>query len=213
MELMNLSFFDLFSAELPFSFDRSRPFWEVFEALDIFFEKHTHTRDTAADISSRAELIHPEKITICAGAKIEAGAQVVGPAYIGPHVVISHGALVREATLLLEGSRVGHCSEVKRSILMPRAKAAHFNYVGDSLLGQNVNLGAGAILCNLRLDKKAIRIEGIPTGAVKLGAAIGDGAAIGAGVICNPGAIIEKEAVVRPKTIVTGRFSKEAQLN
>lgn len=209
---MKSSFSALFSAELPFSFDSSRPFWEALEALETFFEGLSPTYDPRAEISSKAELVHPEKITICAGAKIEAGAQIVGPAYIGPNVVVSHSALVRAGTLLLEGSSVGHCSEVKRSILMPNAKAAHFNYVGDSLLGQNVNLGAGAVLCNLRLDKQIVRVEGKATGTVKLGAAIGDAASLGAGVICNPGAVVEKGALVRPKTIVTGRFSNEAQL-
>lgn len=208
---MNFSFSYLFSAKLPFTFDGGRPFWEVFDALDLFFEELSFTEDPSAKISPKAELIHREKIMICPGATIEAGAQVVGPAYIGPNATVSHGALVRAGSLLLESSHVGHCSEVKRSILMPYAKAAHFNYVGDSLVGRNVGLGAGAILCNMRLDKKAIRIEGISTQAPKLGAALGDGAALGAGVICNPGAIIDRDTFVRPRTIVTGHFSREAQ--
>jgi len=207
---MRHSFSKLFSAKLPFIFDTSRPFWEALEMLETFLDSLEHLHDSQAEISSKAELIHPERITICAGAKIEAGAQVVGPAYIGPGAIVSHGALVRAGTLLMDNARVGHCSEVKRSILMPQAKAAHFNYVGDSLLGQNVNLGAGAILCNVRLDKKAVRVEGTCTGAKKLGAAIGDDSSIGAGVICNPGALIEKEMLVSPKVIVTGHYSHEA---
>lgn len=212
MTTMKSRFSDLFSQELPFSFDTSQPFWQALVALDLFFEGQSSTQSPQAEISPKAELIRPETITICAGAKIEAGAQIVGPAYIGPNAIVSHGALVRSGTLLLEGARVGHCSEVKRSILMPHSKAAHFNYVGDSILGQNVNLGAGTVLCNLRLDKRAVRVEGISTGAVKLGAAVGDDASLGAGVICNPGAVIEKKTFVRPKSIVTGLYSREAQL-
>lgn len=209
---MSLAFSYFFSSELPFPFNTDLPFWEALSALQRFFANQVPSHDPSAAISSKAELIHPEKITICSGAKIESGAQIVGPAYIGPDTTVSHGALVRAQTVLLEGSIVGHCSEVKRSILLPHAKAAHFNYVGDSIIGSNVNLGAGAILCNLRLDKQQVRIEGHTTGMLKLGAAIGDGAAIGAGVICNPGALIEQGACVCLKTIVTGRFSREIQL-
>ena len=88
-------------------------------------------------------------IFIGEGARIEPGAYVHGPAYIGAGAVVRHGAFVRENVIMLPGSVLGHASEAKNSLFLPNAYAPHFNYVGDSILGQRVNLGAGTKLSNL----------------------------------------------------------------
>jgi bifunctional UDP-N-acetylglucosamine pyrophosphorylase/glucosamine-1-phosphate N-acetyltransferase len=89
---------------------------------------------------------------------------------------------------------VGASSEVKRGILLPGAKAPHLNYVGDSILGRGVNLGAGAICSNFRHDgaEIAIPFDGgrLATGRRKLGAIVGDGAAVGCNAVLNPGTIV-----------------------
>lgn len=190
-----MEFSSLFSGSLPFDFDATQPAWEVFAALDAFMDQLEGSIYPSAEVSSHVELINPQTIYVAPGAKIEGFVRIVGPAYIGPNALIAHGALVRSGSLIMEGSAVGHCSEIKRSILFPGSKAAHFNYVGDSVIGRDVNLGAGAILCNQRLDKREVRIGGEETGCSKLGAFVGDGARVGAGVIINPGTILEKESL------------------
>ena len=87
-----------------------------------------------------------DRVAIAPGCRIEPGAVIIGPAVLGEGVVIRTGAYVREYVLLGPGSLVGAHSEVKGSILMPGAKAPHQAYVGDSILGRDVNLGAGTIL-------------------------------------------------------------------
>ena len=95
-----------------------------------------------AHVSDRA-------VYIAEGARIEPGAYVLGPAYIGPGAVVRHGAFVRENVVMLSGSILGHACEAKHSLMLPRAAAPHFNYIGDSIVGHRVNLGAGTKLSNL----------------------------------------------------------------
>lgn len=203
----NFAFELFFDGPPPFVFDASKPVWEALLHLDDAFKNREGKIHPDAEISPLAELINRELITIESGARIEGASRIEGPAFIGKGAVVAHGASVRAGTWLMENTRVGHCSEVKRSLLFPGAKAAHFNYVGDSLLGKNVNLGAGAILCNQRLNKRPIRIAGIETHMPKLGACIGDGASLGSGVICNPGVLIERGAICLPKLVITGLFT------
>ncbi|MEJ2750645.1 MAG: hypothetical protein P8183_22475, partial [Anaerolineae bacterium] len=99
-------------------------------------------------------------IFIAEGARIEPGAYIYGPAYIGAGAVVRHGAFVRENVILLPGAILGHASEAKNSLFLPRAAAPHFNYVGDSILGHRVNLGAGTKLSNLGMLSEKDRRTG-----------------------------------------------------
>lgn len=148
-------------------------------------------------------------IVIEAGAIIEHGAYIVGPAYIGAGAIVRHGAYVRENVILLEGSVLGHASEAKNALFLPGAHAPHFNYVGDSILGHRVNLGAGTILSNLAVlsekdpqtgKRPTIRLtvddREYDTGLTKFGAILGDDAQTGCNAVLNPG------CVVGPRTLI-----------
>lgn len=145
-------------------------------------------------ISSSAYLINPEQISIGEGSIVEPGAYIQGPCVIGKQCVIRHGAYIRGNVLTGDHCVIGHDSEVKHSILLDGAHAAHFAYVGDSILGHNVNLGAGTKCANFKLDQTPIHlhVEGqrIPTHMRKLGAIIGDQTQIGCNAVTNPGALI-----------------------
>lgn len=187
-------------------FDPDLDLWDALtESLEFFksaVKEMAPSFAQTAKISKQVELIHPELIWIEKGATIGPFVQIEGPAYIGKNVHIGHGALIRPHTVLCEGSKVGHASEVKASIFLPHAKAPHFNYVGNSLLGSDVNLGAGAILSNLRLDGGLIhcRYKGqrFSTSHTKLGAILADGVQIGCNVVLNPGTIYEKGTIIAP---------------
>jgi bifunctional N-acetylglucosamine-1-phosphate-uridyltransferase/glucosamine-1-phosphate-acetyltransferase GlmU-like protein len=103
---------------------------------------------------------------------------------------------------------VGHCTEVKNSIFLKEAHAAHFNYVGDSLLGKNSNLGAGVKCANFRLDQKDIGvwIEGkkVVTGLRKLGVILGDRSQIGCNSVTSPGTLIGQDVVCYPCMHIQG---------
>lgn len=141
-------------------------------------------------------------------AVIEPGVHIIGPSYIGPNATIRHGAYIREYSWICAGAMVGHASEVKHSILLPGAKAPHFNYVGDSVLGPNVNLGAGVKLSNLRNDGGEVHvvIDGVrvPSGLRKFGAILGEGCQLGCNAVTNPGVVLGPDSMVMPNTTVTG---------
>jgi len=143
------------------------------------------------------------------GAIINPGAYIEGPAYIGEGVQIRHGAFVRSNVMMLPGSILGHASEAKNSLFLHKAVAAHFNYVGDSIIGSGVNLGAGTKLSNLTLvsekDKASgkrptikVTIEGeeYDTDLAKLGAILGDGVQTGCNAVLNPGCLVGKNSLV-----------------
>lgn len=144
-----------------------------------------------------------DRIVIGRGARIAPGATLEGPLAIGDDVEIRPGAYIRGGCWIGDGAIVGASTEVKHSILFPGARAPHLNYVGDSILGHDVNLGAGTILSNFRHDGADIELphpekegERIATGLRKLGAVLGDGVLTGCNDVFNPGVVLGRESMV-----------------
>ena len=156
---------------------------------------------TTIDETKGSVVIEPSAI-------IEPSTHLIGPCYVGKNAQIRHGAYIRENSWICSDAVVGHCSEVKHSILLPGSKAPHFNYVGDSILGKGVNLGAGVKLSNLRNDGTEVflRIDGtrVPSGLRKFGAILGENSQLGCNSVTNPGTVLGNGSVVWPNTTVTG---------
>ncbi|MDR1438054.1 MAG: UDP-N-acetylglucosamine diphosphorylase [Puniceicoccales bacterium] len=137
--------------------------------------------------------VHPE-------ANISPSATVGGPVYIGARTEVRAGVCIRGFAIIGENCVIGSGCEIKNALIGDRAQVPHLNYVGDSILGQESHLGAGAILANLRFDKKNIAVAAggkrIETGRKKFGAAIGDGAQIGCNAVLRPGTVIGKNSIV-----------------
>lgn len=159
-------------------------------------------------ISPDAYLVDPDKIYIGEGSVVEPGAYIKGPCYIGKGCTVRHGAYLRGDVLTGDDCVIGHDSEMKHSILLNGSKAAHFAYVGDSILGNDVNLGAGTKCANLRIDKKPVTIsysgQSISTGRKKLGALLGDATQTGCNTVINPGTVTGKQVYCYPATVVGG---------
>jgi NDP-sugar pyrophosphorylase family protein len=159
-------------------------------------------------ISSKAFLENEEFIVIGKGAVVEAGAFIAGPCFIEPGAVIRHGAYIRGSVYVSTQAIVGHTTECKGSILLPHAKAAHFNYVGDSILGHDCNLGAGTKLANLKISHGNInlRLDGkkVDTGLKKFGAILGNRAQTGCNSVTNPGTIMLPETILLPNQTALG---------
>lgn len=174
--------------------------WQVLERLDRF----------GAEIESRVEgRVHPSAIIgdgvyIAPGAEVGPYALIEGPAWLGEGSVVGHGAFLRGPVVLSPGARVGHASEVKRSVFLPSAKAPHFNYVGDSIIGREANLGAGVKIANFKTFGDEIRMNGVETGLRKLGAAVGDYVSIGCNAVLSPGTVIGARSVVYNGAMVRG---------
>lgn len=143
-----------------------------------------------------------DDVVIGAGTVVEAGAYVRGPAIIGRDCEVRHGAYVRGHVLTGDRCVIGHATELKTAIFLDGAKAGHFAYVGDSILGRDVNLGAGTKLANFKLtgDEVAIRVEGerIATGRRKLGAILGDEVQTGCNSVTSPGTLLGRRSFVLP---------------
>ena len=135
-------------------------------------------------------------VAIHNSATVEASAIVKPPAIIGPSAYVAATAYLRGGVWLDRGATVGPACELKTVWMFEGAKIAHLSFVGDSILGQGVNIEAGAIVANHRneLDDRRIRIRHggglIETDAEKFGALIGDGARIGANAVIAPGALV-----------------------
>lgn len=149
-----------------------------------------------------AEYHFDRDVAVHASAKIEAGATIKGPAIIGPRSFVSGSALLRAGVFIDEDCIIGPAVELKTTFMFSGSKAAHLNFIGDSIIGSDVNLEAGSMVANYRneLSDKTIRIvlgdQVIDTGVEKFGALIGDGTRVGANAVIAPGAVLNRDARV-----------------
>jgi len=154
-----------------------------------------------------------DRIAIGRGTRIHPGATIEGPVWIGRDVEIRPGAYVRGGVWIGEGCVVGASTEVKCSILLPGAKAPHLNYVGDSILGAGVNLGAGTILSNFRHDGREVKVgPGRASGRRKLGAILGDGVLTGCNCVLHPGVLVGRGTQIYPGVQLRPGVYPEASL-
>jgi NDP-sugar pyrophosphorylase family protein len=134
---------------------------------------------------------------------VEEGAVLKGPLIIGPHCFVASGAYLRGGCWVGERCIFGPGAELKTSFVFDGTKLAHFNFVGDSVLGAGVNLEAGSIVCNYRNERDdkevRVRVDGRlrATGCDKFGAVIGDRSRIGANAVLAPGALLAKASIIR----------------
>ncbi len=157
-----------------------------------------------------------KRIDIGKGALVEGGATIKSPTIIGDCTEVRQGAYVRGYCLTGKSCVVGHCTEVKHSIFLNDAKAGHFAYLGDSILGRDANLGAGTKFANLKFlgGNVAIRTEDgmVDTGRRKFGAILGDEAQTGCNSVTNPGTIIGKGGILMPNTTAPSGYHKPRKI-
>jgi len=136
-------------------------------------------------------------------AQVEDGAVLKGPLIIGPGCFIAAGAYLRGGCWLGEGCIIGPGAELKTTFMFGGSKLAHFNFVGDSVLGCGVNLEAGSIIANYRNERadKGVNVrindQLQATGCDKFGALLGDGVRLGANAVVAPGGLLLPGTVIR----------------
>ena len=157
--------------------------------------------------------LYGDEIELRGGTHIEPGAYVAGPTILGDHTEVRHGAYIRGGVLTGRGAVIGHTTEVKSAIFLNEAKAGHFAYVGDTILGNGVNLGAGTKISNLKMtnDEIVLRVgdESIRTGCRKMGAIVGDGVESGCNSVLNPGVLLAPRCMVYPAVAVKKAYYPE----
>ena len=151
-------------------------------------------------------------VAIGKGTVIKSGAYIVGPVIIGENCDIGPNCFIRPSTAIGDGCHIGAAVEVKNSIIMKGSKIPHHNYVGDSVIGEQCNLGAGTKIANLRLDKKDIQVAGIDTKRRKLGAIIGDHVETGINTSINVGSMIGNNTFIGPGVVVSGVILPDSKI-
>lgn len=195
------SLFDELPKPFRDAFDPEAPWSLLGEPLDAALAAITDPQ-LAIELPEGVHL-RGSRIAIGEGTEIYPGAVIEGPVWIGAGVEIRTGAFIREGSWIGAAAVVGANTEVKRSILLPGARAPHLAYVGDSILGSGVNLGAGTILSNFRHDGGEVVIptpggQRIRTGRRKLGAVLGDNVATGCNSVLHPGVVLGRDSMTYP---------------
>jgi UDP-N-acetylglucosamine diphosphorylase / glucose-1-phosphate thymidylyltransferase / UDP-N-acetylgalactosamine diphosphorylase / glucosamine-1-phosphate N-acetyltransferase / galactosamine-1-phosphate N-acetyltransferase len=150
--------------------------------------------------------LHGE-VYVASSAIVKSGVYIEGPVYIGEGCDVGPNSYIRPGTVLAQNNKVGAGSEVKNSILLNGAHIPHLSYVGDSIIGEKTNFGAGTITANLRFDNKPVKMtskgQRVDTGRRKFGAVVGDNVQTGINVSIHPGVIIGNNAWIEPGSVVT----------
>ena len=196
-------FFDLKDFEWKEIFKNVENVWEVSIKLKDYVSLFLWQK-YGRKASSEEHFCHREK-----GVIIETGVTLKGQILIGENSEIRSGAYLRGPVIIGKNCVVGHSSEIKNSILLDGAKVPHFNYVGDSILGKDVNLGAGSVLANWKHTHSLVYVGKISTELKKFGAILGDEAQIGCNAVLLPGTLIEKKGWVSPNDVLEGFWSRE----
>lgn len=189
-------FFDLSHYAHKSLFENCTYVWEAFNNIKPYLKKQKPGKIECA-VPQGTFLINPEEISIGKGTIIEPGAYIKGPCIIGENCTIRHGAYIRGDLIAGNNCVIGHDTEVKSTIMLNDAHAAHFAYLGECILGNRVNLGAGTKCANLRLDRQPIFVtidhERMDTNLQKMGAIIGDDSQLGCNSVTNPGTLLGKK--------------------
>ena len=153
-----------------------------------------------------------EGVFVGENVKIYPTATIEAPAVIGSGTEVRPGAFIRGSVITGEGCVIGNSTELKNCVLLDGVQVPHYNYVGDSVLGNKAHMGAGSICSNLKSDKKCVVIRGeenYETGIKKIGAILADEADIGCGCVLNPGTVIGKRTSVYPLNALRGVYPED----
>ena len=146
-----------------------------------------------------------ENVWVAKSAIVSTDANFYGPSIIGPGVEIRHNAFIRGNVIIDKNCVIGNSTEIKNSILLNNVQVPHYNYVGDSILGNYAHLGAGAIISNIKSTKTEVYIgRKLATGLRKVGAFLGAHVEVGCNSVINPGTVIGRNTIIYPVSCIMG---------
>ncbi len=183
---------------------------DFFDKYEYPWEMIPHIKDLVKELLAKGipgYKLLKEDVLVGENVSIAETATIIGPAIIGSNTEIRPGCFIRGNFICGDNCVLGNSSEFKNCILLHHVQAPHYNYVGDSILGNFAHMGAGSICSNLKSDGKNVVIHGdveIDTGLRKVGAILGDYADIGCQAVLNPGSIIGSHSQVYPLSLVRG---------
>jgi bifunctional UDP-N-acetylglucosamine pyrophosphorylase/glucosamine-1-phosphate N-acetyltransferase len=181
--------------------DIGRP-WDLLEA-NRWVLRRVKSR-LRGHVEAGAHVIGP--VFVAESARIRSSAYVEGPASIGEESDIGPNCYIRPYTSIGRKVRVGNACEIKNSIVMDKVHVGHLSYVGDSVIGEGCNLGAGTITANYRLDSGTISMlvkdKVVDSGRTKLGAVLGDNVKTGINALLMPGVKVGNDSWIGPNVMV-----------
>ena len=186
--------------------------WDLLDANEEILKKMK--KDVQVDVEKNTIL----KGTVVVGkdTKILSGSYIEGPVTIGSNCKIGPNCYIRPFTSIGDNCHIGNACEIKNSIIMNNSNVPHQNYVGDSVIGQDCNLGAGTKLANLRLDKKNIKVvlNGKKTDSKrrKLGAIVGDNVQTGINSTMDVGSIIGNNVFIGVGATTKGEIKSYSRI-
>ena len=192
------------------------------DALFAFFEAeeltdHNEWKFRVNEIRKNKNYSIGKNVYIAENVKLPVTCTIEDNVYIDRGTEIRSGALIRKNTIIGQNCVIGSSCEIKNSLIMNNVQIAHFNYVGDSILGHKSHLGAGAVLSNFRFDGKEIKLATangkIETGRRKLGAILGEHAQVGCNAVILPGSVICKNSIISAGVTWGGFLSKNQRLH
>jgi N-acetylglucosamine-1-phosphate uridyltransferase (contains nucleotidyltransferase and I-patch acetyltransferase domains) len=194
-----------------FWIDVGRP-WDVMDVNKLILDRVNSKINGEVEEGARIK----GKVVVEEGARIKSGSYIEGPVYIGRGVEVGPNSYIRPYTVIRESAKIGANVEVKGSIILERAKIPHLSYIGDSIVCEEVNVGAGTITANLRLDEEEVKVtirgKRVPSGRKKLGAFIGGYTKIGINVSIMPGVKIGAFSYIGPNLVVSRDLEKGGKL-
>jgi bifunctional UDP-N-acetylglucosamine pyrophosphorylase/glucosamine-1-phosphate N-acetyltransferase len=174
--------------------------WDLLEANESLLARMDAV--VQGDVEDGAVLKGP--VSVGKNTTVRSGSYICGPVIIGDDCDIGPNCYIRPSTAIGDHCHIGAAVEVKNSIIMNGSNVPHHNYVGDAIIGERCNLGAGAKIANLRLDRGDIWSMGINTHRHKMGAMLGDGVQVGINASLNVGVAIGCNSVIGPGASVAG---------
>jgi UDP-N-acetylglucosamine diphosphorylase/glucosamine-1-phosphate N-acetyltransferase len=194
-----------------FWIDVGRP-WDVMDVNKLILDRVNSKINGEVEEGARIK----GKVVVEEGARIKSGSYIEGPVYIGRGVEVGPNSYIRPYTVIRESAKIGANVEVKGSIILERTKIPHLSYIGDSIVCEEVNVGAGTITANLRLDEEEVKVtirgKRVPSGRKKLGAFIGGYTKIGINVSIMPGVKIGAFSYIGPNLVVSRDLEKGGKL-
>lgn len=149
-----------------------------------------------------------EGVWIAKDAKVFPTAYIGAPCIIDHEAEVRHCAFIRGSAIVGKKAVVGNSTELKNVVLFDNVQVPHYNYVGDSILGYKVHMGAGSITSNVKSDKTLVVLkngeERIETKRKKVGAVLGDNVEVGCNSVLNPGTVIGRDSQIYPVSCVRG---------
>lgn len=170
--------------------------WECLEVSSYFLGKLKRRIDKRAIIDKSASIIG--NVVIGPNVRVLENVKIVGPAFIGEGTIVGNNVVIRQSNIE-SNCVIGYSTEITRSVIGSNCWF-HSNYIGDSIIENNVGMGAGTILANFKLDEStvtsAFEKKKIDTHLLKLGAMIGSNVRIGVNCSIMPGVKIGTNCIV-----------------